>query len=137
MAATTPITKPTLTYGTRAGLAEPARVLLEDAGVDYDYVAIANWADVKAQYLERSEEEEDENVCFLTLRGVHVHVCLGGGGVNSNVPCERCVRLNMGDRCFWPPPAKRGRPPRRPHTSGTPSAPVRPLTPRTAVGTRL
>jgi glutathione S-transferase len=47
---TTTVTKPTLTYGTFGGLAEPARVLLEDAGVDYDYVAIANFADVKAQY---------------------------------------------------------------------------------------
>jgi glutathione S-transferase len=46
----TPVTKPTLIYSTRAGLAETARVLLEDAGVDYDYVAIADWAVVKAQY---------------------------------------------------------------------------------------
>jgi hypothetical protein len=46
----TTVTKPTLTYFNLAGLAEAPRLLLEDAGVDYDYVAVANWAELKPEY---------------------------------------------------------------------------------------
>jgi hypothetical protein len=45
----TPVTKPTLVYSHFAGLAEPARLLLEDAGVDYDYVAVSNWDELKVK----------------------------------------------------------------------------------------
>jgi glutathione S-transferase len=44
------VTKPTLTYFNSAGRAEVPRILLEDAGVDYDFVAITNWAEVKPEY---------------------------------------------------------------------------------------
>lgn len=44
------VSKPTLTYFNSAGRAEVPRVLLEDAGVDYDFVAITNWAEVKSEY---------------------------------------------------------------------------------------
>jgi hypothetical protein len=47
---TTAVTKPTLTYFNLPGLAEAPRLLLEDAGVDYDYVAVANWAELKPEF---------------------------------------------------------------------------------------
>jgi len=48
---TTPtVTKPTLTYFNLPGLAEAPRLLLEDAGIDYDYVAVANWAELKPEF---------------------------------------------------------------------------------------
>jgi hypothetical protein len=44
------VTKPTLTYFNLAGLAETPRLLLEDAGVDYDYVTVTDWAERKAEF---------------------------------------------------------------------------------------
>lgn len=43
------VTKPTITYFPLAGRAEVARIILEDAGVDYDFVAVTNWPELKAQ----------------------------------------------------------------------------------------
>jgi glutathione S-transferase len=52
----TSVTKPTLTYFHVLGRAELLRVLLEDAGVDYDYVSLPfhmgkEWAELKAQFM--------------------------------------------------------------------------------------
>ena len=44
-------TKPTLTYFPTGGRAKVARLLLEDAGVDYDYVSLADWPQQKPQPL--------------------------------------------------------------------------------------
>jgi glutathione S-transferase len=44
------VTKPTLTYFNAPGRSELARVILEVAGVDYDFVAVANWPEAKAAY---------------------------------------------------------------------------------------
>lgn len=44
-------TKPTLTYFPTGGRAKVARLLLEDAGVDYDYVSLADWPQQKPQLL--------------------------------------------------------------------------------------
>jgi hypothetical protein len=43
------VTKPTLTYFDLAGRAEVARLILEDAGVDYNYVSATNWPALKQQ----------------------------------------------------------------------------------------
>jgi len=50
--ATATVTKPTLTYFNLAGRGEVPRLILEDAGVDYDFVTITNWAEVKPHYIE-------------------------------------------------------------------------------------
>eukprot|EP01089_Gocevia_fonbrunei_P012231 TRINITY_DN282_c0_g1_i1.p1 TRINITY_DN282_c0_g1~~TRINITY_DN282_c0_g1_i1.p1 ORF type:complete len:209 (-),score=63.64 TRINITY_DN282_c0_g1_i1:90-716(-) len=39
--------KPRITYFNLAGRAEPARVLLEEAGVDYEFVGVTDWANQK------------------------------------------------------------------------------------------
>jgi hypothetical protein len=51
--ATVTVTKPTLTYFPFAALAETSRLLLEEAGVDYDYVALPfeNWSELKSAYV--------------------------------------------------------------------------------------
>ncbi|ELR19767.1 glutathione transferase family protein [Acanthamoeba castellanii str. Neff] len=46
---TTTVTKPTLTYFNLFGRAEVPRLLLEDAGVDYDFVPVTNWPELKSQ----------------------------------------------------------------------------------------
>ena len=46
---TTTVTKPTLTYFNVFGRAEVPRLLLEDAGVDYDFVPVTNWPELKSQ----------------------------------------------------------------------------------------
>jgi glutathione S-transferase len=46
---TTTVTKPTLTYFNLLGRAEVPRALLEDAGVDYDYVTFTSWPETKAE----------------------------------------------------------------------------------------
>jgi hypothetical protein len=45
------VTKPTITYFPIAGRAEVSRLILEDAGVDYDFVAVPypQWAELKAK----------------------------------------------------------------------------------------
>ncbi|ELR16918.1 glutathione stransferase [Acanthamoeba castellanii str. Neff] len=48
---TSTVTKPTLTYFHLLGRAELPRALLEDAGVDYDFVAVTNWPESKAQLI--------------------------------------------------------------------------------------
>lgn len=50
MAAT--VTKPTITYFNFLALAEGPRLILEDAGVDYDYVGLerSQWGPLKRQY---------------------------------------------------------------------------------------
>jgi hypothetical protein len=45
------VTKPTLTYFNVAGRAELARLILEEAGIDYDFVTLTSWADVKSAYV--------------------------------------------------------------------------------------
>ena len=45
MNTTSPVTKPTLTYFNLIGRAEVARLMLEDAGADYHFVPVANWAE--------------------------------------------------------------------------------------------
>ncbi len=45
----TTVTKPTLTYFNVAAKAEIARLILEEAAVDYDFVAINNWAEQKKE----------------------------------------------------------------------------------------
>jgi hypothetical protein len=51
MAATTTVLKPTLTFFNKFGRAEAARLILEDSGVDYDWVGFgwSNWPELKAQ----------------------------------------------------------------------------------------
>jgi glutathione S-transferase len=51
MSTTSTVTKPTLTYFHLLGRAELPRALLEDAGVDYDFVAVTNWPERKAQLI--------------------------------------------------------------------------------------
>jgi hypothetical protein len=46
---TSSVSKPTITYFNVSGRAELARILLEDAGVDYDFVPVTNWAEQNAQ----------------------------------------------------------------------------------------
>ncbi len=46
------IVKPTLTYFNVAARAEVSRLILEEAGVDYDFVPITNWAEQKKQLIE-------------------------------------------------------------------------------------
>jgi hypothetical protein len=48
--ANTTVAKPTLTHFYGHGRAEVARLILEDAGVDYDFVGITNWALQKPMY---------------------------------------------------------------------------------------
>ena len=43
------VTKPTITYFNVFARAEVPRLLLEDAGVDYDFVPVTNWSETKAQ----------------------------------------------------------------------------------------
>jgi hypothetical protein len=43
------VSKPTLTYFNAAAKAEVSRILLEDAGVDYDFVPVTNWPELKTQ----------------------------------------------------------------------------------------
>jgi glutathione S-transferase len=45
----TSVTKPTLTYFGLLGRAELPRVLLEDAGADYDFVTVENWGELKGK----------------------------------------------------------------------------------------
>ncbi len=45
--ATTEVTKPTVTYFNLPLRAEVIRLILEEAGVDYDYVPVTNWAEQK------------------------------------------------------------------------------------------
>jgi glutathione S-transferase len=48
------VTKPTLTYFNVFARAEVPRLMLEDAGVDYDYVAVdyaSNWGETKAKLI--------------------------------------------------------------------------------------
>jgi glutathione S-transferase len=45
------VTKPTLTYFNVFARAEVPRILLEDAGVDYDFVTVTNWAELKPQLI--------------------------------------------------------------------------------------
>jgi glutathione S-transferase len=47
---TSSVSKPTLTYFNISALGEVTRVLLEDAGVDYDFVPVTNWAQNKPQF---------------------------------------------------------------------------------------
>jgi hypothetical protein len=49
--ATATVTKPTLTYFNTAGRAEVPRLILEEAGVDYDYVGLTNWPELKPAYV--------------------------------------------------------------------------------------
>ncbi len=49
--ANTTVTKPTLTYFNMAALGEVPRLILEEAGVDYDYVTMTNWAELKPEYV--------------------------------------------------------------------------------------
>jgi hypothetical protein len=46
---TSVVTKPTITYFNVFARAEVPRLLLEDAGVDYDFVPVTNWSETKAQ----------------------------------------------------------------------------------------
>jgi hypothetical protein len=46
---TSHVSKPTLTYFNVSGRAELSRILLEDAGADYDFVTLTNWAEQKPQ----------------------------------------------------------------------------------------
>jgi hypothetical protein len=46
---TSTVTKPTLTYFNLFARGEVPRLLLEDAGVDYDFVPVTNWPETKAQ----------------------------------------------------------------------------------------
>jgi len=55
--ATATVTKPTLTYFNLAGRGEVPRLILEDAGVDYDFVTITNWAEVKPHYIESGSKK--------------------------------------------------------------------------------
>jgi hypothetical protein len=43
--------KPTLTYFNVYARAEVPRILLEDAGVDYNFVPVTNWAEQKTQLI--------------------------------------------------------------------------------------
>lgn len=45
----TAVSKPTITYFNLPGRAEVPRLLLEDAGVDYDFVTPSNWPELKSQ----------------------------------------------------------------------------------------
>jgi glutathione S-transferase len=46
---TSTVTKPTLTYFNAFGRGDMTRLLLEDAGVDYDFVPITNWPEARAR----------------------------------------------------------------------------------------
>jgi glutathione S-transferase len=46
---TSTVTKPTLTYLNAFGRGDMTRLLLEDAGVDYDFVPVTNWPEAKAR----------------------------------------------------------------------------------------
>ncbi len=43
----TTVTKPTLTYFNAPGRVEVARLILVDAGVDYDFIPTTNWPEQK------------------------------------------------------------------------------------------
>jgi glutathione S-transferase len=45
------VTKPTLTYFNTPGRSELSRLILEVAGVDYDFVGLADWTEAKAAYV--------------------------------------------------------------------------------------
>jgi glutathione S-transferase len=102
---TSTVTKPTLTYFNLFARAEVPRLLLEDAGVDYDFVPVSNWPETKAQLIAAGKLAfgqvplyEEPGLTLVQSNAITRHLARkhGYNGTNPTVRVVRpCVRVRV------------------------------------------
>jgi glutathione S-transferase len=93
------VTKPTLTYFNVFARAEVPRLLLEDAGVDYDFVTVTNWPEVKAQLTASGKlafgqvplYEEPEGLTLVQSAAIARHIARKHGYNGANALEEALI----------------------------------------------